>query len=124
MVEPRTKNFKPSELRCKCDFCKGEVENECDPYALRMLQKIRDEVGPLALTSAYRCARHPEEAEKEQPGQHFKGVAFDIYVPWGVKRMQIVELALKLGAKGFGFANSFLHIDWRVSSEPVSWTYH
>jgi uncharacterized protein YcbK (DUF882 family) len=89
-----------------------------------MLQRIRDEIGPLGLSSAYRCSKHPEEAKKASPGQHFKGVAFDIRVPWGVKRMQIVELALKLGAKGFGFANSFLHIDWRVSSEPVSWTYH
>lgn len=123
MAEPKTKHFAASELRCTCDICKGEVPNECDPFALSMLQKIREEVGALGLSSAFRCAQHPDEARKAKPGQHFNGVAFDIRVGWGVKRMRIVALALKLGAKGFGFGNSFLHIDWRLSAEPVSWTY-
>lgn len=123
MAEPKAKNFSVMELRCKCDKCNHETPNECDPYALHMLQKIRDEVGAFALSSAYRCADHPDEARKASPGQHFKGVAFDIVVPWGVKRMQIVQAALKHGARGFGFANSFLHVDFRLTSEPVSWTY-
>lgn len=124
MTEPSTRSFKPIELRCKCDACKGEVPNQCDPYALRMLQKLRDAVGaPLILNSAYRCANHPVEARKERPGTHNEGIAFDIRVPYGRLRMKLVEEALKLGAKGFGFANSFLHIDFRLQNDATSWGY-
>lgn len=123
MTEPSTKNFLAQELRCKCEFCKGEVPNECDPYALRMLQSLRSRVGALTLNSAYRCARHPDEIKKERPGMHNKGVAFDIRVPYGRKRMAIIEEALKLGARGFGFGRTFLHIDFRMASEATSWDY-
>lgn len=123
MSEPETKNFKAVELRCQCELCGREVPNECDTFALRMLQKLRDKFGPLVITSAYRCENHPIEANKSSPGQHNAGVAFDIAVGWGSKRMMIVEEALKLGAKGFGFANTFLHVDWRLQGEPTSWGY-
>lgn len=121
MTEPSTKNFPTKELRCQCHNCEGEVPNECDMFALHMLQKIRDRVGALPLNSAYRCPKHPEEAVKAKPGHHSKGCAFDIRVPWGEKRMRIVAEALKLGAKGFGFYEWGVHVDWRLRSEPTSW---
>lgn len=123
MTEPMTKNFSAKELRCKCNVCNREVPNECDLFALRMLQRIREEVGPLTLNSAYRCPLHEDEARKDKPGTHNQGIAFDIRVPWGRKRMRIIELALKLGAKGFGFGNTFIHIDWRIQADPTSWNY-
>ncbi|WP_335989612.1 D-Ala-D-Ala carboxypeptidase family metallohydrolase [Pseudoalteromonas sp. CH_XMU1449-3] len=125
MTEPSTKDFKAVELRCKCAECDRQVPNECDPYALRMLQTLRTRVGvPLVLNSAYRCANHPDEAKKEKPGTHHKGVAFDIRVPYGRLRMRIIEEALKLGAKGFGFGKTFLHIDFRMQNEATSWDYN
>jgi hypothetical protein len=63
------------------------------------------------------------EARKERPGTHNEGIAFDIRVPYGRLRMKLVEEALKLGAKGFGFANSFLHIDFRLQNDATSWGY-
>ena len=122
-MENSSKNFPVYELRCKCSTCKREKESKVDKEALDALQRVREDFGKaMVLTSAYRCSEHPDEAKKDRPGQHNKGVAFDIYVPWGRDRMRLVELALKHGFKGFGFANSFLHIDKR-NGKLTSWTY-
>jgi len=76
----------------------------------------------MPLSSAYRCELHGSEAVKVRPGTHNRGLAFDIRVPWGEKRMKIIELAIKHGFKGFGFANSFIHIDMG-SDKFRSWGY-
>ena len=115
----QTKNFKPYELTCSCCGASGVQQ-----WALDKLQGLRDEVGrPLAITSAYRCANHPNEASKTKPGEHFNGVAFDIHVTNGAERMQIVQLGIKHGAKGIGVANGFVHLDWRDAVVPVMWVY-
>lgn len=121
--EPSTENFPVEELRCKCAECKGERPNEVNADALRALQAVRTRYGkPMKLTSAYRCAKHPVEAVKAKPGTHHEGIAFDIAVPWGRDRMKLIKLALAEGFQGFGFANGFLHIDYRT--DPLtSWDY-
>ena len=124
-MEPSTINFPANELRCSCSHCNKRAANKCDPKALAALQLIRDELGePMALNSAYRCPKHPEEARKARAGQHSLGNAFDIQVGWGAKRMRIVDLAIKHGFNGFGFANSFIHIDFRPESARTCWTYN
>lgn len=124
-TEPSTPNFPAKELRCKCPRCQGLQPNHCSPDALLKLQAIREEFGkPMALTSAYRCENHPEEAKKARPGQHTNGVAFDVLLPWGADRMKLLQLAVKHGAKGFGFANSFIHIDFRDATVATSWGYN
>lgn len=122
-MEQNTDNFPVEELRCKCQNCKGEQPNKVKLVAIEALQRIRDELGePMVLTSAYRCPLHDDEVKKSMPGTHNRGVGFDILVPWGNKRMRIIELAIKHGFKGFGFAESFLHIDMG-SSYHRSWGY-
>lgn len=124
-MEPRSANFTPQELRCGCPHCNKNVHNQCNPDALAALQRIRDELGEsMTITSAYRCPKHPEEARKARAGQHSLGNAFDIQVGWGAKRMRIVDLAIKHGFNGFGFANSFIHIDFRPESARTCWTYN
>ena len=114
-----TKNFKAAELKCSCCGADGVKQ-----WALDKIQAVRDDANrPLVLTSAYRCANHPDEAKKPKPGQHKKGVGFDIKVNNGVERMQLVELGIKHGAKGIGVARGFVHLDWRNSSVPVMWVY-
>jgi len=114
-----TKNFKPDELKCSCCGHHGVQQS-----ALDKLQQIRDKVGrPLIITSAYRCKDHPAEAVKQRPGQHHTGVAFDIAVSNGVERMEIVQQALALGAKGVGVAKGFVHVDFRLTDFPVCWVY-
>lgn len=122
-MEPLSLNFSAKELRCRCPVCKSSVPNKIDPYALAALQRVREAVGaPLSLTSAYRCAEHPEERKKKVPGRHHSGLAFDIAVPWGQLRGRIIECALIEGFHGFGFANTFLHLDYR-SGPTTTWGY-
>lgn len=115
--------FSDKELRCKCAKCKQLQPAKIDKNALERLNELRRRVNrSLALTSAYRCSDHPEEAKKATPGQHNKGCAFDIAVADGSQRMQIVKTAIELGFNGIGIAKSFVHVDTR-SSTPVIWTY-
>lgn len=113
-----SKNFKQHELACKCGCGVNRIKKE----ALDKLQAIRDELGPLTLTSAYRCANHPVEARKARPGQHNHGHAFDISAPDGSMKFKIIEVALKHGATGIGIHKNFIHVDWREST-PVAWLY-
>lgn len=118
-----TKNFKATEFRCKCPICKLQVPHKMDPLVLEKVQELRDLYGaPLSLTSAYRCAEHPEEKRKKKPGQHHAGTAVDIRVSDGVMRRKLVEIGLALGARGVGVANSFVHLDWREDT-PVFFVY-
>lgn len=122
-MEPSSKNFPVKELRCHCPKCNDGQPNKINPDALAKLQIIRDSLGEvMVLTSAYRCPNHPAERKKRRGGSHTRGVAFDILVPWGEKRMRIVELAMEQGFRGFGFSDEFLHIDMD-SPQFRSWGY-
>ncbi|MGF1756657.1 D-Ala-D-Ala carboxypeptidase family metallohydrolase [Photobacterium sagamiensis] len=64
-----------------------QVPHGLQKDALDALQRVRDRFFALtergiSLNSAYRCAEHPDEVEKEEPGYHHKGTAFDIRVGW------------------------------------------
>lgn len=118
-----TPHFKESEWACKCSKCNRAQPHKMDLAVMSKIEELRVAAGrPLALTSAYRCPQHPEEAKKAKPGQHSAGLAVDIKVSDGAQRYQIIQLGLALGATGIGVANSFVHLDWRKST-PVVWKY-
>lgn len=132
--EPSTNNFTIKELRCKCDMCSGKVPNKCNQNSLDRLQRVRDRfhaefgVG-LTLISAHRCLDHPEEqakvakyGESYKGGRHVGGTAFDIKIGWGHQRQRLIEIAMEEGFLGFGYANSFLHLD-DGREELTSWGY-
>lgn len=77
---------------------------------------------PLILSSAYRCPHHPVEAKKKRPGTgtHCQGIAADVAVT-GFDQVNLIAIARDLGFKGFGFANSFIHIDLR--DKEAKWSY-
>lgn len=121
--EISSRNFSARELRCKCGECKGNVPHEITTEALMALQAVREVWGkPMRLTSAYRCENHPSEREKLTVGRHRQGIAFDIAIPWGKDRMELLALAMRVGFKGFGFGTSFLHLDLREGA-ATSWGY-
>ena len=120
-VEASSQNFSAKELRCKCKNCKQQVPHKISQEAVDLLQKLRDTCGfPLHLSSAYRCHLHSAEVRKAKPGQH-NTAAFDIKVGWGRKRGIILINAVKLGFRGLGFADNFLHLDPREVA--TTWTY-
>lgn len=99
--------------------------NECNiqPRAIANLQLMRDDFGkPIYITSGWRCSKHPKEEQKPTPGQHYKGLAFDISVSSIIDRYELVKIAMNHGANGIGIGEGFIHVDWRFGNNVI-WTY-
>lgn len=115
-----TKNFNLSEFECKCgcvmpEFVKKNVIELADN-----LQVLRDVVGRLDLTNAYRCKEHNADVGGAVNSQHVKGKAADIKssaiepsdMAIAVDDLMKTE-KFKLG--GIGIYNTFTHVDTRGS---------
>jgi hypothetical protein len=71
-------------------------------------------------------ARAGTSREGETPGsQHFSGAALDIDITNMnyQERLMLVQEAMQLGFRGFGFGNGTMHIDMREGDQPTIWTY-
>jgi len=71
-------------------------------------------------------ARAGTSREAETPGsQHFSGAALDIDITNMnyQERLMLVQEAMQLGFRGFGFGNGTMHIDMREGDGPTIWTY-
>jgi uncharacterized protein YcbK (DUF882 family) len=89
---------------------------------LYLLDELRHDCGfPFRITSGYRDPSHPEEAKKDKPGMHSKGLAADIKVDGGYQRFLLVAKAIEHGFTGIGVAKTFVHVDLR--EDEVMWTY-
>ena len=115
-----TENFNLSEFECNCgcsmpDFVKKNVIELAEN-----LQVLRDAVGKLDLTNAYRCKEHNADVGGAVNSQHVKGKAADLKS----STMSPSEIAVvvddlmksekfKLG--GIGIYNTFTHVDTRGS---------
>lgn len=109
-------HFKAHELCCKHCGAQGVTQELVDK-----LDELRERMNmPLVLTSAYRCPNHPIEAKKKRPGYHSKGIAADVAVTGG-DQIKLISIAYELGFKGFGIADSFVHIDLRKTL--TKWSY-
>lgn len=113
-----TKNFSRNEFECKCgcempDFVLSNIKE-----LAKNLQVIRDEVGRLDLTNAYRCRSHNRDIGSNYTSQHILGKAADIKS----KKLSVKELsesiedlikAEKIEQGGLGMYNTFTHYDIR-----------
>ena len=107
-----------------------------DEVFLDRLQDLRDAVGPLAITSAYRSPAHPIESKKvaegRKAGAHTHGRAVDVKCR-GEKAFLVLQEALRLGFMGIGVSQAgdggrFLHLDDLKDEEyhgprPAVWSY-
>ncbi len=113
-----TTNFNLSEFQCKCG-CKmpAFVEENIKELA-ENLQVLRDTVGRLDLTNAYRCKEHNADVGGSTNSQHIKGKAADIKSNT-LSPSEIASITddlmksekFKLG--GIGIYNTFTHVDIR-----------
>ena len=90
-------------------------------------QKLRDQFGPMRITSGYRSPKHPIEARKSKPGTHASGRAADIAVSRG-DAVKLLRLAMMDGRfTGFGIqqkgAKRFIHLDSTTTNRPTIWSY-
>lgn len=114
-------NFSRNELCCTC--CGKTNPNPAFVRLMNKVQDLRYELGPLTVTSAYRCPEHPKEVSKSKPGQHAIA-AIDIACR-GSQAHQLLKLALTAGFTGIGIQQKgearFIHLDLR--DNPTIWSY-
>ena len=114
-------NFTEKEMACR--HC-GECEVTAD--LMEALQDLRDLIGPLVVSSAYRCKDHPVEIVKKAPGTgaHCRGLAVDIVCENSSKRHQILKAAMPTWL-GVGVSSKFIHLDrgHPEATRPALWTY-
>jgi hypothetical protein len=111
----RWPHFSARAIACPC--CGGIV---IWPEALDALERLRAALGaPLHITSGHRCALHNARVGGAPLSMH-KRLAFDIALS-GHDRAQLLLAARRAGFTGFGFGQSFLHLDTRA--RPAHWFY-
>ena len=116
-------NFTPDEV--KCSHC-GELKINSD--IMDLLQQARNDLGPLSITSGYRCSEHNNNISSTGlNGPHTTGKALDISVKDSKHRKELITyFAPKV--PGLGIAKSFIHIDILTAEDgfemrPNSWVY-
>lgn len=129
-------NFTYEEFACRCGTCASE--NRMAEFVIDNLQELRTACGfPFVITSGYRCADHPIEAVKDEPGPHNTGLAVDIALTHK-EALAVLSAALLTNAQvdmwiwqGFGLnqkgGERFVHLDQCEESgrrvRPHIWTY-
>jgi uncharacterized protein YcbK (DUF882 family) len=94
-------------LACSC----GCNTKGMEPSFLELLDHIRDEVGPMTVTSGYRCAAHNMAVSSTgASGPHTFGRAIDIKAN-SDQRYRILAAGMNQGINRFGIAKSFIHLD-------------
>lgn len=114
-----TEHFSIDEFRC----------HHCAREGIKLavaqgLEKLRARIGkPIIIHSGYRCAQHPVEAAKKEPGAHTEGIAADISVHGMTARELYAEAVKIAGFHGFGVddENNYVHVDLR--EVPARWCY-
>ena len=117
------KNFALDEFKCQCGC--GHVEVYSD--LLDLLQEARDELGPLTITSAYRCPSHNNKVSSTGlSGPHTTAKAVDIHVSNSQHRKELIDWFSKK-VTGLGIARTFIHVDIispeDLSHRPTAWIY-
>lgn len=98
-------DFTPSEMACR--HC---GESYIWPEFMDRLQQARDVVGrPFRIHSAHRCSLHNARIGGAPLSQHLK-LAADIGI-YGHDRRALYLACRQAGFRGFGFYQTFLHID-------------
>ena len=117
------KNFNLDEFKCKCGC--GNVSVYSD--LLDLLQTARDIIGPIQITSAFRCNEHNDSVSSTGlSGPHTTSKAVDIHVSNSQHRKQLIDYFTNK-VTGLGIAKTFIHIDILTSDEvphrPNCWLY-
>jgi hypothetical protein len=111
----RWPHFTPQELACHCcgEMCLW-------PEALDAIQGLRRALNaPLVINSGHRCALHNASVGGAPLSLH-KQLAFDVALA-SHDPARVARAARASGFRGFGYGQSFLHLDTRARS--ARWFY-
>lgn len=108
-----TPDFSISELRCRCGCGRADMEADF----MSMLQALRDTLGPLPVSSGFRCPVHNDQVSATGlGGPHTTGKAADLRV-YGARAYRLLGCALAVGFTGIGVKQNgpresrFVHLD-------------
>ncbi|QDP62863.1 MAG: putative peptidase M15 [Prokaryotic dsDNA virus sp.] len=92
---------------------------------LLMLDDLRNKFGkPMKITSGYRSESYNKKIGGVKDSSHIKGLAVDIACNNSRDRFMIVKLALEVGFRRIGIAETFVHLDIDTEkSGKLIWTY-
>lgn len=123
-MEQITDHFHRKEFACQGEHC-CDHSAPIDMNFVEMLEKLRNMVGPLRVTSGFRCRRHnatvPGAAENSS---HTLGLAADVVSADGsLSPQELAEAALDsdLGFCAVVAYDSFVHIDVDDDKGPRTW---
>lgn len=121
-----SKNFSGKEFTCKGTKC-GCTTQRISKQVIDNLQQLRDDFGPIEITSGYRCIEHNRSIGSKDTSTHVKGTGVD-FRPNGFNLRINKEFDLKVlrdMAKklfnGIGVHPRFIHGDTRV--KKAEWRY-
>lgn len=107
--------------------CKGTGSLRVHYDTMDALERLRNMVGPIPITSYYRSPWHNERVGGARNSYHLLGKAVDTTVLNGniAGRLKLCHLATLAGFKGFGVYAKFTHIDtgptrfWQDEDAPL-----
>jgi uncharacterized protein YcbK (DUF882 family) len=116
--------FKLKEFACS----DGSPVVFIDSTLIDILDFLRKFLGkPIVISSGYRTCKYNSSLENSsETSMHMVGQAVDITFSEIVDdriKQDILQLAIMLGIKGVGIADTYLHLDLRDSKEVVKWEY-
>ena len=121
-----TPNFSFDEMKCKCGCGKADMDRDF----MMDLQALREAVGPLKVSSAYRCPEHNQNVSSTGPdGPHTTGKAADILCS-GSHAHEVLMSACFFDFGGIGVqqrgahSSRFIHLDTLTEGpRPNVWSY-
>ena len=122
MADMLTPNFSRAEMRCKCGCGLAHM----DENFMKMLQSVRDKLGPLSITSGVRCEKHNKDSGGYPKSAHLQSMGADIRI-YGPRALALVDHARRVGFSGIGIKqrgehkHRFIHLD--ILPRQALWSY-
>lgn len=126
----QTPSFRKEEMQCKCGCGRADM----DADFMEALQAIRQALGPLRVSSGFRCPEYNARVSTTgQNGPHTTGRAADLRVMGG-RAYALIGVAQTHGMTGLGISQKgasgtrFVHLDNLQAREtgglrPWLWSY-
>ena len=99
MLDMITPNFSRAEMSCRC----GCDLDHMDEQFMKMLQQLRNQLGPLPVTSGARCEKHNHESGCYPKSAHLQSKGAEIGI-FGPRALKLVEEARRIGFSRIGIS--------------------
>ena len=115
-----TNNFNLSEFECTHP---EHRHVQVDTELVDKLQKLRKRLGlPMVINSDYRCPERNKQVGGADRSQHLLGKAVDISLDNQKLNIETIsDMAKKIGFKGIGLYDTFIHLDVRNNDYVTKW---